>query len=115
LCAAAGNPITVVEITEIPRARTDQEPRTGFIDGWLDPPRHDDAGADVDGDYLRAIAALDTAGAPEREVINAVKAAKDNGWSWTPIAMVLGTTRRQVLERFSRAIGHPVSGRRAWR
>ena len=89
----------MVEITEIPRARTDQEPRTGFIGGWLDPPRHDDAGEeeagedyageDYDGDYLREVAALHTAGAPERELINAVKAAKDNGWSWTPIAMVL--------------------------
>lgn len=105
----------MVEITEIPRARTDQEPRTGFLGGWLDPPRHDDASEDVDGDYLRAIAALDTAGAPERELINAVKAARDNGWGWTPIAMVLGMTRRQVLERFGRAIGHPAGARRTRR
>jgi hypothetical protein len=46
--------------------------------------------------------------APEAELAEAVKRAKEHGWSWTPI---LGTTRKHVVERFSRAIGHPVTSR----
>ncbi|HEY2203090.1 MAG TPA: hypothetical protein VGH99_01250 [Pseudonocardia sp.] len=85
----------------------------GLLEDWLDLQSFEDAANDVDGDQLRVINALAVTGASERELARAVKSARDHGWSWTPIAMVLGITRKEVVERFSRAIGHPVA--RRWR
>jgi 16S rRNA U516 pseudouridylate synthase RsuA-like enzyme len=93
----------------IPRAKDDQ--CAGVLEDWLDVQSFDGASADVDGDYLRAISALALVDAPEAELAEAVKRAKEHGWSWTPIALVLGTTRKHVVKRFSRAIGHPVTSR----
>jgi MoxR-like ATPase len=95
----------------IPKAKADLNQRAGVLEDWLDVQSSDGASADVDGDYLRAISALALVDAPEAELAEAVKRAKEHGWSWTPIALVLGTTRKHVVERFSRAIGHPVTSR----
>jgi hypothetical protein len=94
-----------------PKIRVVLDRNTGVLEDWLDVRSFDDPGVDGDGDHLRVISALATVGAPEAELADAVKRAKEIGWSWTPIAMVLGTTRKRVVERFSRAIGHPVSSR----
>jgi hypothetical protein len=94
-----------------PKIKGDLNQITGVLEDWLDVRSFNEPGADVDGDYLRAISALALVRAPETELVDAVKRAREVGWSWTPIAMVLGTTRKQVVERFSRGVGHPVSSR----
>ena len=95
----------------IGKAKYDVNQRVGVLEDWLDVQSFDGPSADIDGDYLRAITVLALVEAPEAELADAVKRARENGWSWTPIALVLGTTRKQVVERFSRAIGHPVTSR----
>jgi hypothetical protein len=94
-----------------PKIKVALNQNTGVLEDWLDVRSFDDPGPDVDGDYLRAISALALVDAPEAELVDAVKRAREIGWGWTPIAMVLGTTRRRVVERFSRAVGHPVGSR----
>ena len=83
----------------------------GVLEDWLELQSFRAPCPDPDGEVLRTISALCTAGAPETEVISAVKQARRNGWSWTAIARVLGTTRHKTIERFSRSIGHPVTAR----
>jgi hypothetical protein len=67
---------------------------------------------DHDSTFLVAVIGLARAGASESDLADAVKRARDNGWSWTPIAIALGTSRAGAVERFGRAIGHPVTRRR---
>jgi hypothetical protein len=86
---------------------------TGEVGDWLDLRTPETDGPDTDGRYLRQLRELVTAGAPEPELINAVKRARAAGWSWTPIAIVLDCTRNQTIRRFSRAIGHPAARRKA--
>lgn len=78
-------------------------------------PENTNAGgpASHDSDSLLAVVRSVRAGAPETTLTDAVKTARDHGWGWSPIAIVLGATRADTVERFSRAIGHPVSHRRA--
>lgn len=68
---------------------------------------------DTDGRLLRDLRGLFAARAPERELIDGVKRARDGGWSWTPIAIVLDCSRAEVIRRFGRGIGHPSTRRRA--
>ncbi|HEY1974165.1 MAG TPA: hypothetical protein VGH89_39870 [Pseudonocardia sp.] len=77
------------------------------LEDWLDLQVADQAFEEMDGDDLCEISALALADAPEAELIEAVKRAKDEGWTWAPIGMAIGLTRREVIERFGRAIGHP--------
>jgi hypothetical protein len=89
----------------------------GVLEDWLDPQywRHPgpDAhiGPDTDGEYLREISARRLAGATETDLLAAVKRARDRGWSWTPIAISLHTTRADAVARFARSVRHPVSRR----
>jgi len=78
-------------------------------DDMRDTPRFT---SDTDGRLLRELRSLFTTRAPEAELIKGVKRARAGGWSWTPIAIVLESSRDQVIRRFSRGIGHP-SARRA--
>jgi hypothetical protein len=72
------------------------------LERWLDALGMDDADGTVDndGDNLRVINALAIQGATEAELRDAVTTARESGWSWSPIAMVLGTTRQAAVERF---------------
>jgi hypothetical protein len=71
------------------------------IDRWLDALDPDDPdAADTDGDLLRDINALSIKGAPDDQLTRAVDAARECGWAWAPIAMVLGTSRRDAVRRF---------------
>ena len=67
--------------------------------------------SDHDSAFLLAVIGLARGGAPQPDLPDAVKRARDNGWSWTPIAIALGTSRAGAIERFSRAVGHPVTRR----
>jgi hypothetical protein len=68
--------------------------------------------SDIDGRLLRDLRGLFAARAPEAELIKGVKRARAGGWSWTPIAIVLESSRDEVIRRFSRGIGHPSARRR---
>lgn len=71
------------------------------IDRWLDALDPDDPGAvEADGEYLREINSLSAGGAPEADLGRAVDTARECGWSWAPIAVVLGTTREDAVLRF---------------
>jgi hypothetical protein len=81
--------------------------------GALMEPRSPEAdGPDTDGRHLRHLRELLTGGAPEADLIDGVKRARAAGWSWTPIAIVLDSSRDQVIRRFSRGVGHPSTRRR---
>jgi hypothetical protein len=77
------------------------------LEDWLDLQVADQTSETLDGDDLCDISALALSDAPEAELIEAVKQARDDGWAWAPIGMAVGLTRREVIERFGRAIGHP--------
>jgi hypothetical protein len=53
---------------------------------------------DHDCAFLLAVIGLARTGAPEPALADAVKRARDNGWTWTPLG---------------RAIGHPVTRHRS--
>jgi hypothetical protein len=76
------------------------------VERWLAAMGFDDVDGttSMDGDNpsdnLRAINALARAGAPDDELADAVNLARDSGWSWSPIAMVLGVSRQEAVARF---------------
>ncbi len=92
---------TVAELVEATRRSGD----------WLDLRSPENDAPDTDGRYLRSLREVATGGAPEPEVIAAVKRARAAGWSWTPIAIVLDSSRDEAIRRFSRAVGHPCTRR----
>lgn len=72
------------------------------VEQWLDALDLDDPDViDVDGENLRRVSALALAGAPETELAAAVRVAREGGWGWSPIAMLLGTDRKAAVARFS--------------
>jgi hypothetical protein len=71
------------------------------IEDWLDAQAPDSASStEEDADDLRRISTLARAGASEAEMARAVAEARETGWSWGPIAVLLGQTRAQVRARF---------------
>jgi hypothetical protein len=81
--------------------------------GLVEPRSSQSGDPDVDGRHLHDLRTLYRGGAPEPRLIAAVKAARAAGWSWTPIAIVLDSSRSQVIARFGRGVGHPCMRRRA--
>lgn len=65
----------------------------------LDPQTHRarDAAA-----FRRIVAAVDAVQDADTELIEAVRAARRVGDSWTVIAVALGTTRQAAQQRFAR-------------
>ena len=74
------------------------------VEEWLDAQNAGDScGIVSDPDDLWRISALALAGAPEVELARAVDQARDTGWEWGPIAMLLGHSTREARARFDRA------------
>jgi hypothetical protein len=69
------------------------------IEDWLEAHDPDDSNVVDDADDLRQVGILARAGAPEEELNRAVKLARERGWSWAPIALLLGETREQARQR----------------
>ena len=80
------------------------EQAANTVEDWLETQTSDPAlGVDPDAhaEDLRRIGALARAGAPEHEVNQAVRRARQHGWGWAPIAILLGETRDRTRQRLS--------------
>jgi hypothetical protein len=75
--------------------------KRGSVEDWLDSIDTDSV--DVrDGKYLRAIgAALDSREAADRQLEEAVSAARAAGESWQAIGVVLGTSKQAAHRKFA--------------
>lgn len=75
----------------------DQAART--VENWL--ANQADFAVDLveDADALRQVGVLTRAGAPSDEVNQAVRCARQLGWEWPPIALLLGETREQARQQ----------------
>lgn len=72
------------------------------VEKWLDALDLDDPDmVDVDGENLRRVSALAVSRAPEPELAGAVRTARESGWGWSPIAMLLGMDRKAAVARFA--------------
>ena len=73
------------------------------IEDWLETQEDPDDEAVIhrDADDLRRISTLALADADETELAAAVQQARDDGWAWGPIAMVLGQHRDHARRRWS--------------
>jgi hypothetical protein len=59
--------------------------------------------------FLRVYDAMKAVDTAERELVEAVGALRDAGYSWTVVANVLGVSRQAARQRF----GTPTRGRRS--
>jgi hypothetical protein len=75
----------------------DQAART--VENWLASQADPAVDLVEDADELRQVGVLARAGAPSDEVDQAVRRARQLGWEWAPIALLLGETREQARQR----------------
>jgi len=81
------------------RAEVDRAVRA--VERWLDTLEPDDPGTvDLDPSDLWRISALALGGAPDPELTEAVGVARSHGWSWGPIALLVGETPDSAHRRF---------------
>jgi len=71
------------------------------VEDWLETQALGEPGVLDDADELRQVGALARAGAPSDEVNLAVRRARQHGWGWAPIALLLGETREQARQRLA--------------
>jgi len=71
------------------------------VEDWLETQALADPGVVDDADDLRQVGVLARAGAPANEVNQAVRYARQQGWDWAPIALLLGETREQARQRLA--------------
>ena len=71
------------------------------VEDWLASQTRAETGLVDDADELRQVGVLARAGAPSDEVNQAVPRARQNGWGWAPIALLLGETREQSRQRLT--------------
>jgi hypothetical protein len=71
------------------------------IEDWIEAQAATETELVDDADELRQVGALARAGAPEHEVNWAVRRARQHGWGWAPIALLLGETREQARQRLA--------------
>jgi hypothetical protein len=92
---------SVVSIVRIPRQRDRRtiEQATATVEDWLDAQTVDEP--DLDVEVLDRVSELVLAGATEEQVAEQVLLARQAGWSWAPISMLLGVTREQAVARFA--------------
>jgi hypothetical protein len=92
---------TLASVHRIPRqrGRVELERAALAVEDWLDTQAGDDD-IDVDADCLRRISELAIADAPESAVAQAVDQAREAGWGFAPIAMLLGLTPRDARKRY---------------
>jgi len=87
-------------LTESDRKRLERAARV--VEEWLTlQEREADRDPDLDGDDLLEVSALVLAEAPDAQLRAAVYRARDEGWGWGPIAMLLGQSAQQAKERWS--------------
>ena len=95
--------VTDAPVLGIPRQRRsgELERAAAAVEEWLDAQDLDGVGPDTDAELLRTLSELAIAQAPESVLADAVLQARDAGWDWAPIAMLLGETPGNVKNRFA--------------
>lgn len=90
----------------MPRTREELEQAAAAAEAWLDALDPAETPAEDPRDLRRIGLALADVANAERELHDAVAAARDNGRSWGEIALVLGVSRQAARQRY----GEPVAG-----
>lgn len=84
----------------MPRTREQLEQAAKTTQEWLDSLDPSETPAEDPRDLRRIGLALGEVAAAERELEDAVAAARDNGRSWGDIAMALGVSKQAARERY---------------
>ena len=84
----------------MPRTRAQLDQAAADAEAWLNSLDPDVTPAEDIADLGRVGAALNAIAAAERELADAVAAARGNGRSWGEIALVLGVSKQSARERF---------------
>jgi hypothetical protein len=71
------------------------------VEDWLATQDLEQPGIVDDADSLRQVGVLARAGAPDTELNRAVRFARQQGWGWAPIALLLGESRDQARRRLA--------------
>ncbi|HZI96774.1 MAG TPA: hypothetical protein VFD41_04525 [Actinomycetales bacterium] len=86
---------------EMPRTREELEQAATAAEAWLDSLDPGTTPAENPSDLRRIGLALRALADEQREVDEAVAAARENGRSWGEIGLVLGISRQAARERYS--------------
>jgi len=82
------------------RGRVDLNRASEVIEDWLDTQEMDGVELCEDAiDELRRVGELARCGAPRSELDAAARTAREAGWSWAPIALLLGETKEHARKR----------------
>ncbi len=84
----------------MPRTRVELERAADQAEAWLDSLDPATTPAEEPADLRRIGPALRAMAEDQREVDDAVAAARANGRSWAEVGLVLGITRQAVRERY---------------
>lgn len=71
------------------------------VEDWLETQAVDEIGLIDNADELRQVGVLARSGAPTEELNRAVRCARQHGWGWAPIALLLGESREQARQRLT--------------
>ena len=85
----------------MPRTREELEQAATAAEAWLDSLDPGTTPAESPSDLRRIGLALRALADEQREVDEAVAAARENGRSWGEIGLVLGISRQAARERYS--------------
>lgn len=91
----------------MPRTREELERAAADAEAWLDSLDPDTSTAEDPADLRRLGVALRALAEHQREVDEAVAAARANGRSWAEIGLVLGITRQAARERYGQPAARP--------
>lgn len=94
------------EVMTVPRTREQLQQAADEAERWLDSLDPAALGSsDADASALRRIsAAVRAAATSQAEIVVAVAAAREQGHTWSRIAIMLGTSRQAAQERYGEVI-----------
>jgi hypothetical protein len=87
-----------------PRTREQLEQAVAETEAWLDSLELDDTPLHDSSDFRRISEAMSAELAAEKELHDAVAAARTAGRSWAEVGLVLGVTRQTAQQRFGRPV-----------
>ncbi|CAN5889771.1 hypothetical protein BH20ACT7_BH20ACT7_07110 [soil metagenome] len=87
----------------MPRTREELKKAATDAQAWLDSLDPNATPAEDPRDLRRIGLALGDVATAERELADAVAAARDNGRSWGEVALMLGVSKQAARERYGQA------------
>lgn len=91
----------------MPRTREELERAAAEAEAWLDSLDPVTTAAENPSDLRRIGLALRELADEQRELDEAVAAARENGRSWSEIGLVLGISRQAARERYGQPAARP--------